>query len=553
MAGILDEFLLVFKPTVQGSGFQKLNKQMKQTQQSLFSVKNLFRSFVGYDIYSGLKQFGKGLIDSSKELGAMTSRFYAITKSEKLANEELQWTFDLANRTAMSLKATADSYSIFYAATQKGLGTEGARSVFQDWTEVSRVLHLSEYQFERVTYALREMASKGAIYSQDLRMQIGTHVPNAMGLAEKAVNELGITGGNWFEDFRKEAKGNQKLINQFIVLFSKYAKEMYASPEALAKAMKQPDAQIQTLLNRWKEFQYAIVKGGFEKDLVDVLSNLNIILGSIVKHAPKIYQLVKTLLGFFIFIKSIKFLGAGAKALGTFVGRIAILTAEFGSLKLALGQVGKMFAKTGLLRLLAGVGGTAGLAALFTTPPGWVILGLTAIVAGVMWFKHKFPNAWSSIVDVIDTFITKLSDLIYRIGVHTGVIKPKPTILPTDTPEIKAEKEKQITLRKIEDKQKDVQITGGIRHNSKYIGTEDEIRQMNQALSYFKTVASRSKAGSVRQQIVINVTNKIEGEKDAKTIIKMKEELGGQLLREDIRPIVDVFKNMGKRIFKKNQ
>lgn len=95
------------------------------------------------------------------------------------------------------------------------------------------------------------MASKGAIYSQDLRMQIGTHVPNAMGLAEKAVNELGITGTNWFDDFRKKAKGNQKLINQFIVLFSKYAKEMYASPEALANALK----------NQMLKFRYYLIIG----------------------------------------------------------------------------------------------------------------------------------------------------------------------------------------------------------------------------------------------------------------------------------------------------
>ena len=89
MAGILDEFLLVFKPTVQGTGFQQLNKQVKQTYDSLFSVKNLFKGFLGYDVYSGLKNFARSLVDSSKELGAMTSRFYAITKSEKLANDEL--------------------------------------------------------------------------------------------------------------------------------------------------------------------------------------------------------------------------------------------------------------------------------------------------------------------------------------------------------------------------------------------------------------------------------------------------------------------------------
>ena len=293
MASILDEFLILFKPTVKGNGLTKLNRDLKQTHSNLFSMKNLFSAFIGYDIYSGLKAIGGSLIDASREMGAMRSRFFAITQDEKKANEELEWAFNLAQKTAMPMKALADSYSIFFAATQKGLGTSGAREVFQDWTEVSRVLHLSEYQFERVTYALREMASKGAIYSQDLRMQIGTHVPNAIGLAQKAAEDLGITGSNWFETLQEKAKGNQQLINQFITLFSKHAKEMYADPVAMEKALKQPDAQIIRLQQQWDKLRYAMVESGFQDDLLKVLGKLNDTLDKITEQSAEFYKMLK--------------------------------------------------------------------------------------------------------------------------------------------------------------------------------------------------------------------------------------------------------------------
>ena len=293
MASILDEFLILFKPTVKGNGLTKLNRDLKQTHSNLFSMKNLFSAFIGYDIYSGLKAIGGSLIDASREMGAMRSRFFAITQDEKKANEELEWAFNLAQKTAMPMKALADSYSIFFAATQKGLGTSGAREVFQDWTEVSRVLHLSEYQFERVTYALREMASKGAIYSQDLRMQIGTHVPNAIGLAQKAAEDLGITGSNWFETLQEKAKGNQKLINQFITLFSKHAKDMYADPVAIEKALKQPDAQIIRLQQQWDKLRYAMVESGFQDDLLKVLGKLNDTLDKITAQSAEFYKMLK--------------------------------------------------------------------------------------------------------------------------------------------------------------------------------------------------------------------------------------------------------------------
>lgn len=293
MASILDEFLILFKPTVKGNGLTKLNRDLKQTHSNLFSMKNLFSAFIGYDIYSGLKAIGGSLIDASREMGAMRSRFFAITQDEKKANEELEWAFNLAQKTAMPMKALADSYSIFFAATQKGLGTSGAREVFQDWTEVSRVLHLSEYQFERVTYALREMASKGAIYSQDLRMQIGTHVPNAIGLAQKAAEDLGITGSNWFETLQEKAKGNQQLINQFITLFSKHAKDMYADPVAMEKALKQPDAQIIRLQQQWDKLRYAMVESGFQDDLLKVLGKLNDTLDKITAQSAEFYKMLK--------------------------------------------------------------------------------------------------------------------------------------------------------------------------------------------------------------------------------------------------------------------
>lgn len=293
MASILDEFLILFKPTVKGNGLTKLNRDLKQTHSNLFSMKNLFSAFIGYDIYSGLKAIGGSLIDASREMGAMRSRFFAITQDEKKANEELEWAFNLAQKTAMPMKALADSYSIFFAATQKGLGTSGAREVFQDWTEVSRVLHLSEYQFERVTYALREMASKGAIYSQDLRMQIGTHVPNAIGLAQKAAEDLGITGSNWFETLQEKAKGNQQLINQFITLFSKHAKDMYADPVSMEKALKQPDAQIIRLQQQWDKLRYAMVESGFQDDLLKVLGKLNDTLDKITAQSAEFYKMLK--------------------------------------------------------------------------------------------------------------------------------------------------------------------------------------------------------------------------------------------------------------------
>ena len=497
MASILDEFLILFKPTIQGKGFSQINRQLRTTFNNLLSVKNLLNlvsnggfnkltnsvrssavslrrfkgitdnissislrqlngqlkltqgnlarvrslsnklnssagragrrtsgggglldprnlmaGFIGYDVYTGTKEILGSVINATREMGAMRSRFYAITGDMGKANEQLQWAFDLAQRTAMPMKSLADSYSIFYAATQKGLGDTGAQQVFQDWTEVSRVLHMSEYQFERVTYALREMASKGVVYSQDLRMQIGTHVPNAVGLAEKAVNDLGITGTDWFEKFQKQSKGNQKMINQFLLLFSKYAKEMFANPEALAKALQQPDAQIIRLFQQWDKFRYALVDSGFTDDLLNFLLHVNNLLDKITGHAKESYEIIKDIVKILGVVLGVKFITKGISLLRTFLpsaGKLFAVFGRFGKILTKKG-FGKFF--TVIMRLFwskaLGLGVKGFLLALPT--------GITQVV-GALWLvwdvlsliwdllKLKFPNQMMALKFNILTFL----------------------------------------------------------------------------------------------------------------------------------------------------
>lgn len=263
MAGsILGALVLLIKTKGDVSGLTKTDRALKKTTREMSALGSLGRKvFAGLGAFLGVKSY----LEFEKSLGAIHSRFYAITQDNQKAIDEFNYVRKIAKETALDIESTAESYSIFYASAHKALGTEGVRGVFDNWTKVGRVLHLSPYQMERVTYALREMVSKGAIYSQDLRMQIGTHVPQAMGLAQKAAEELGITGTGWFEKLQDAAKGNAQLTAKFVQLFSKNAEKAFASPEALKEALRKPDALLQSLANFRTEFliRFSEAGGGY--------------------------------------------------------------------------------------------------------------------------------------------------------------------------------------------------------------------------------------------------------------------------------------------------
>lgn len=289
MAGnILGALLLEIVTKANTSGLDKTDRSLKRTGKTLRNIhkeagflSKMTSKLMGGLSFAGIAYGFNKYAQFEKDLGAIHSRFFAITKDEQKATEEFGFIRNVAKDTANDIKSMADSYSIFYSATSKSLGQDGARGVFQNWARVGRVLHLTDYQMERVTYALREMASKGAIYSQDLRMQIGTHVPNAMGLAQKAAEEMGITGTDWFDKLQKSAKGNTKITSEFIKLFSKYAEMELASPEALKKAMEQPDALAQMIKNLRTEFGIKISEAGGKNMVVGVLQGIYNILEKI--------------------------------------------------------------------------------------------------------------------------------------------------------------------------------------------------------------------------------------------------------------------------------
>ena len=322
--GILDKFILLFEAQVKQTGFTKLNKnlqsatkQMKATKlqaqslfgaRGMFSTKDMLRGFIGFDIYSALRDLPQQFIDASVRLGAMRSRFNAVADSAQESGEQLKWVSDQSRRLGLDLYNTADNYSIFYATVKKTLGGDVAQDIFGQWTEAFRVLHIPQEQQSRVLYALREMSSKGKIYMQDLAMQLGSAVPSAMPIASQAMGY-----GNDIQRFREDITAGKINANQFLKAFSKAVHTAYVSGDALAKAMQSPDAQIQRMQANWQYLMLQFAEAGVSDALVSGLQKVNDLLDFAGDHAKELYQILSGLLKILLFIGGIKVIGGIVK------------------------------------------------------------------------------------------------------------------------------------------------------------------------------------------------------------------------------------------------
>ena len=302
--GIVGTLLILLKTQADVSGLRRVDNQLKKSKKRIDNFKRGLKGLSLAGLLFGGQRALSGYFEFEKSLGAIHSRLFAITGDADKANKHFEDIRQMSKNLGLDLSSTADAFSIFFAGTAKTLGEEGAQSMFESWSKVGRVLHFTPYQMERVTYALREMSSKGAIYSQDLKMQLGTHVPDAVGIAQEAIKNLNINGIKDLDTFQKKSKGNLQMIGEFMKEFTKVAEQRYGSPEALKKAMEQPDALMQTIKNQVQDMGIIFSQEGGHEVTVTILKSIleglkRIDLNHLAKNLALLTKIISKVFSFF--------------------------------------------------------------------------------------------------------------------------------------------------------------------------------------------------------------------------------------------------------------
>ena len=193
---------------------QKAIERQKQSQQGfldgLFNVKNALMLITA----SYMAKFVRDLIDVNNRLIAVDVRFKALAPNVGMAKEEMDWIYKRAKELRQPMLDAAEGYSKFYAAANKTLSQKDMRSVYDSLLQASTVMHILPRQFKLVSLAVEQMASKGTISMEELRRQLGEHIPGAFGIAARAM-------GKSEKEFNKMVKDGKVFANEFLPKFAK--------------------------------------------------------------------------------------------------------------------------------------------------------------------------------------------------------------------------------------------------------------------------------------------------------------------------------------------
>ncbi|EMV5396192.1 tape measure protein [Escherichia coli] len=194
-----------------------------------------------------------GMIYKSFQVSAQNNRAYygllAQNSDDKaLTKDQMNFVDQMSDKYGLSLMDAQTDYMKFRGATKATMDESTARGLFEATTIKGTTSGTDAQGMSLAFKALEQMSSKSLISMEELRQQLGDHIPGAVQDFYKAWKETENKSEATYKDFEKAVKaGNvqlEKLAPSLIKIWS--AAE---GTEAFAQAMQQPEKELQRLKN----------------------------------------------------------------------------------------------------------------------------------------------------------------------------------------------------------------------------------------------------------------------------------------------------------------
>lgn len=229
----------------------------------------LTTAYVGFN---GAINLAGGAVDAFKVRQKSMVKI-GVVVGEDAAKQNAEWEYmqALAGKLGIEIEGLADSYTKFaVSANAVGLNMNQTKYIFESIAKAGRVFHLSKDDMNGVFKALEQMLSKGQVYAEELRGQLGERLPGAVAMFAKGMN---MTIPELLKAMEKGEITGKEVVN--------FAKAQAESIDAqLALAEKGVDAMEARAHNAMFSFKLAMADSGFIEAYVQMLNKLTEFLES---------------------------------------------------------------------------------------------------------------------------------------------------------------------------------------------------------------------------------------------------------------------------------
>ena len=263
--------------------FQKLAQTVRNVQIQMSSANNIVNKATGFNqlgnsilnlnnalgafslgyIINQVHDLGKSVVNTSMDFQALENRMNASAADKSIGADSLSYIRKEADRLGLSFKGTADSFAGFEAAAlRSGLTLGQTKQIFSDISTAATSMQLPATNVELTFKALEQIAGKGTVSMEELRQQLGDHLPGAFEIAAKS---MGMTT----REFYNMVSEGKVLSSEFLPAFARALKEelggsaLDASTQ-LRASINRLNTDVMDSSDAWGEYLQPSVQEGVE-------------------------------------------------------------------------------------------------------------------------------------------------------------------------------------------------------------------------------------------------------------------------------------------------
>lgn len=230
---------------------ERLRAELAGTAQSASLVGQRSEALVGImgrlgAAFAGL-ELAREFIDANVQLERMERGFQAITGGSAQAAAEMAYVREVADRLATPVLTAGKAYLQLMAATQgTAVAGRATRAVFEAVTRAMSLAGKSADDTNNALLALSQIASKGVVSMEELRGQLGEHLPGALNAAAAG---LGITTAQLI----KLTESGQLTAEQLFPALASGLNTVYKATDQVGKS-------TDTLAQKWDRFKNSLAE-----------------------------------------------------------------------------------------------------------------------------------------------------------------------------------------------------------------------------------------------------------------------------------------------------
>lgn len=294
------------------AGLRKLQSELGHTTTKVVKAKGSFRALAdsinqsarglrNFGLLAGASISGPTIFAAFTDIPTIKNTLVAASGSTKQAAKDFAFLEAESNRLGVSIRETSKGF-VQLSASTLGSSLEGqaTKDLFSATLEVSRSLNMSTEATEGAIRSFSQMVSKGKVQAEELRGQLGEHLPGAFRMAAEG---LGVTT----EKLNEMLKAGEVTAEELLPALTQQMRKLAATN--LDKMTSDATAELKRLGNAILGLTTAFGEGGFLENLADIFRGLT----KVIKELTPLFRSLG---------RVIKFLFQPTKALFQILNRI---------------------------------------------------------------------------------------------------------------------------------------------------------------------------------------------------------------------------------------